>query len=181
MVQGTLVDQNQRQALIAVALDALEIPVTKEYLLSDEDHRPLTTQQITKMASSGLAVFASHSVNHYSLPQLDTEGKREELIESKRQIEKLTGTSCSVFCAPTGFYDDECLDEVFAAGYDHFLSSNRGTVDLSNRTINRNVIFRSDAMHEFVDLAHGPVFGAFAATRTALSSLGSFAVRSNTR
>ena len=167
MVQSTSVAQTERKALTTAALDDLGVSVTQDDLYLHEDYRPLTTRQVSQMATSGLATFASHSVHHYALSKLDAAGKRAELIDSKRQIEGLTGSSCDVLCVPGGQYDDECLDEASAAGYEYVLTSDRGVLDLTDRTLNRNSISHSHNIHEFADLVHGPVFESMAAARRA--------------
>ena len=158
-------------------MDALGVSLTRENLSLQEDYRPLTAKQIKKMATSGLAVFASHSIHHCALSTLDAAGQRAELIGSKSQIEQLTATSCNLFCVPSNLYDDESLDAAFAAGYEYVFTSDRGVVDFSKSILNRNSVFHAANNHEFVDRAHGPVFEAIGTARQVRRRVGGTFVR----
>ncbi|MQF66920.1 polysaccharide deacetylase family protein, partial [SAR202 cluster bacterium AD-802-F09_MRT_200m] len=172
MVQCTSVDQTRRNALITAAVDELGGSLTRDNLSLHEDYQPLTAESILEMAKSGLVEFASHSIHHSALPSLDTADKQAELIESKSQIEGLTGTSCNLFCVPSGLFDDESLDVAFEAGYEYVFTSEHGIANLGNRTLNRNAISHSPNNHEFVDFAHGPVVEFIGAARLARSVMG---------
>jgi peptidoglycan/xylan/chitin deacetylase (PgdA/CDA1 family) len=121
------------------------------------DYRPLRSEQIAEMAASGLAEFCSHSVHHYALPHLPGAARRDELKRARADVEVLSGRPCPVLCVPGGLYDASTLEDAFASGYSHVLSSDRGDADLSRSVIGRNVIVRGHGLHEFVDLVHGPV------------------------
>lgn len=151
------IDQARRQTLIETAMQALETTITAEDLFKNEDYRPMTAEQISRMAESELVEFASHSVNHYLLAKASSEQKRLELEQSKREIEELTGAPCNAFCVPGGSYDDEMIELAFAAGYDCVLTSDQGAARRGDRVINRNGIFHKD-VYWFADIVHGPVY-----------------------
>jgi hypothetical protein len=62
-----------------------------------------------------------------------------------------------VLCIPGGLYDSATLEDAFATGYTHVLTSDRGDAGASRPVVGRNVITRAHGLHEFADLVHGPV------------------------
>ena len=61
----------------------------------------LTWAQTREMASAGVEI-GSHTVNHPILTTLDAGALRDELVESKRQIETALGEECVSFAYPNG-------------------------------------------------------------------------------
>lgn len=166
------IDQARRDALIETALQALEVSAKAEDLFDNEDYRPMTEEQIARMAKSELVEFASHSVHHYLLAKASSEQKRFELAESKREIERMTGSPCTAFCVPGGSYDTEMLDAAFELGYECVLTSDEGTARPGERVLNRNGVFHRDK-YWFADIVHGPVYQLLAATRRTKNALRS--------
>jgi len=150
-------DQTRRDALIASVADQLGVSVTVADVFARPDYRPLRPGQVAEMAASGLAEFASHSVHHHALPRLPAERRRAELAEARKDVEALTGRPCPVLCVPGGLYDGPTLEDAFAAGHSHVLTSDRGNAVLADRVIGRNVIGRAHGLAEFADVVHGPV------------------------
>jgi peptidoglycan/xylan/chitin deacetylase (PgdA/CDA1 family) len=171
MYQCVIVEQTQRDAFLTQALAGLEVSATGADLYRDEDYRPLDEQQISEMSRSELVEFASHSVQHLLLGKVDREKKRAELVESKREIERMTGVPCTAFCVPGGSYDDVLLEEAFRAGYECVLTSDTGTARTGERVLNRNGVFRHD-LPDFVDEVHGPVGATVRTARRAKQALG---------
>jgi peptidoglycan/xylan/chitin deacetylase (PgdA/CDA1 family) len=153
-VQG---DQTRRDALVASAAAQLEVDVAPDALFARPDTRPLEAAQVAAMAASGLAEFCSHSVHHYALPHLPRAPRRAELAQARAEVEALSGQPCSVLCIPGGLYDAPTLEDAFASGHAHVLTSDRGDAGASGRVVGRNVITRGHGLHEFADLVHGPV------------------------
>jgi len=151
------VDQTRRGALLDMAVEELGVSDMPDILFQDEDYRPLTRAQIKEMVDSGLAEFASHSLHHYALPRLETKLRSREFLESKSQIEALTGMPCTNFTIPGGAYDPEILDEAFQAGYECVLTSDLGLATRGRQVLNRNAILREPGLHRFTDTVHGPI------------------------
>lgn len=151
------VDQTRRGALLDTVVQELGIPDMPGVLLQYEDYRPLTRKQIKEMVASGLAEFASHSLHHYALPRLETKLRSHEFLESKSQVEALTGMPCTNFTVPGGAYDQEILDEAFQAGYECVLTSDLGLATRGRRVLNRNAVLREPGLHRFTDTVHGPI------------------------
>lgn len=81
------------------------------------------------MRDSGLVTFGSHTVTHPILSQLTPGRLREELVESRRRIEKELGTPCPILAYPNGKSDDITDDVVRTArdaGYTHALTTEIG-------------------------------------------------------
>jgi peptidoglycan/xylan/chitin deacetylase (PgdA/CDA1 family) len=86
--------------------------------LSDDDIRSLST--------SGRAIVGSHTVDHFRLDTVDGKLCADQLNESKRYIEKVTGTVCRHFCYPNGNWNRDVADAVAAAGYDSAVTTGDG-------------------------------------------------------
>lgn len=76
--------------------------------------------------------FGSHAVNHYRLPQLDTEAVRHEVFDSKAALQDLLGREVSHFCYPYGEYDQRARDFVEQAGYQTGLTCIRGAANFAD-------------------------------------------------
>ena len=61
--------------------------------------------------------IGSHTVNHVRLDQVTPAAGRDEVFESKRRIEDITGKPCAMFCPPSGRYRRGHLRDIREAGY----------------------------------------------------------------
>ena len=166
--EGMRMNEAGRAQLMTAMRQALDVDVSPEALFASPDYRPLTPPHLQTLAASGLVEFASHSVHHAVLTRLAPPQQREELEESKRHVEELTGQACQTFCVPGGVYNDKVLERAFAAGYARVLTSNPGVADTSRRVLNRTCIFQEPDLVTFADVAHGPVLEAVQAVRRSL-------------
>jgi len=73
--------------------------------------------ELRALADRGVEI-GSHTVSHPHLPRLSTEEIRRELRESRRRIEDELGRPCRVLAYPYGEYDERCVTEARAAGYE---------------------------------------------------------------
>jgi len=64
--------------------------------------QPVSWEQVEKYSKLNTVSFQSHGVTHQGVIALDEKELREELIDSKNQIERHTGKSVSHFCYPYG-------------------------------------------------------------------------------
>jgi len=157
LARCTRIDQARREELIDEVLRALETPGGTEAILELEDYRPLTTEQVAEMASSELVELASHSVHHYLLTGLGKDRRRAELVESRREMQELTGRPCKTFCVPGGQYDAAIVQEAFDAGYARVLTSDGGFTFPGRRLMGRLGILHRTNRAAFADMVHGPV------------------------
>jgi peptidoglycan/xylan/chitin deacetylase (PgdA/CDA1 family) len=65
-------------------------------------HRPLASDEVVRLAESGLIEVGSHTVTHPLLPQLSAASQREELQTSKAFLETLTCKPITSFAYPFG-------------------------------------------------------------------------------
>ncbi|MEE8410982.1 MAG: polysaccharide deacetylase family protein [Acidobacteriota bacterium] len=86
-----------------------------------QDHRLyLDAEDIA--ADSGVFEHGSHGLAHVDLTVLDDAALREELVESRRQLEAMTGRAVDVLALPFGKYDDRVVGFAREAGYRSLLS-----------------------------------------------------------
>lgn len=95
------------QTEILAAVERLEAETGHRLGRADRDdvpaiYRALDWAQVREMAASGLVTFGSHTHSHVILGRAAPDVIRHELVESRRIIEKETGTQCVHFCYPNG-------------------------------------------------------------------------------
>ena len=62
----------------------------------------LTREQLRNLANHPLVTIGSHTVTHTILPQMPDDVLEQELRQSKRLIEEITGKACNSFSYPNG-------------------------------------------------------------------------------
>lgn len=80
----------------------------------------LTEEQIKEMSDSGLVRFGSHTANHCVLANEEEDRVRDELSESARRIEEITGVPCRSMAYPTGKWNTmvtRIAEEYYDAAY----------------------------------------------------------------
>lgn len=70
----------------------------------------LTEEQLKEIADSGLVKIESHTKTHNYLDEMTYEEQVTEAVESKERLESITGQEVTVYCYPSGRYNDETLD-----------------------------------------------------------------------
>jgi peptidoglycan/xylan/chitin deacetylase (PgdA/CDA1 family) len=86
----------------------------------------LSDKEIKTMMQSGLVEFGSHTCEHLNVTQLSKEEARRQIVESKKDVEALTGKPCESFAYPYGKYDNGIVDMVKQAGYANAVTVKRG-------------------------------------------------------
>ena len=76
----------------------------------------MSPQEIREMAAAGIA-FGSHTLSHVSLPGLEPDTLRREIVESKERINHITDTRVTAFSYPYGHVDESARRAVRDAGY----------------------------------------------------------------
>lgn len=112
----------------------------------------LTADQIREMSDSGLVEFASHTVTHPHLTSLDDAALDQELQESKRALEEITGKDVQVIAYPYSDYDQRVCTA--AAKYYRF-----GYIDwpknyYAQYEIGRTSVHRDITIEQFEALLH---------------------------
>ncbi|MDP2939204.1 MAG: polysaccharide deacetylase family protein [Candidatus Omnitrophota bacterium] len=119
-------------------------PVLKKYgfpatIFIIEKHIGVTSgflnyAQIKEMEKNHIS-FGSHTINHVYLPSVKSEeGLRNEIIGSKKNLEKKIGHRIDFICFPLGGYNEHIIELVKQAGYVAAFTTNRGA-DKLNRNI----------------------------------------------
>lgn len=77
----------------------------------------MTAEQIRAATSGGLCEFGSHTLTHADLTTLSLELLRQELCDSKRELETLLGNKVEDLALPYGVYDEQVIAAAVEAGY----------------------------------------------------------------
>jgi len=72
--------------------------------------------QLQELVDIGCTI-GCHSYDHKNLRELDKEGLRYEIIDSRKTLEERLGTTIDSFCYPYGSYDQRTLDLLVEDGY----------------------------------------------------------------
>lgn len=88
----------------------------------------LTEEQLKEIADSGLVKIESHTKTHDYLDEMTYEEQLEQAVESKERLESITGQEVSVYCYPTGRYNQTTLD-IIKDYYDFGLEMLGGVYD----------------------------------------------------
>ncbi len=97
-----------------------------------KDIKKLNSVQIKEMQESGIIEFGAHTMTHVNLKNSDKETARQEIIESKNVVEKLTGAKCQSFAYPFGRYDQKDVQLVKDAGFNSALTTKK-QINLFNK------------------------------------------------
>ena len=110
-----------------------------------EGARPhLTREEILEMSAAGIE-FGSHTLNHKLLHRISPAEVREEVFESKRQLEDLLQKPCKVLAYPAGFFSDTAKAACREAGHTAAFTTTYGpAAPLDLYALNRTEILRRD-------------------------------------
>ena len=102
--------------------------VSKEYrdigeLLSEDDIR-----EISKSHEIG-----AHTLSHPDLTKLDDTGLVEEIAGSKKWLEGVVEKEVTMFCYPSGLYDNRVVEGVRAAGFSAARTTLWPSIELSSK------------------------------------------------
>lgn len=85
----------------------------------------MNKEQIRELSDAGNEI-ASHSLTHPSLEKISSDTLKNELEQSKSNLEDLTGKKIYSFCYPSGKYSQSVIDAVKKAGYLMAVTTKRG-------------------------------------------------------
>ncbi len=80
-------------------------------------HRTLTSEELCRIARSGLIEIGAHTVTHPVLPGLDPESQVDEIGRCKRTLEEILGKTVSSFAYPFGEFDADSAGIVRGCGF----------------------------------------------------------------
>ncbi len=89
------------------------------YIISDFVGRYefLKADQIKELATSGLVEIGAHTLDHVYLKSISPVIAQEQIIKSKKDLEKMLGIEIKTFAYPYGAFEEETLDLVKEASY----------------------------------------------------------------
>lgn len=86
----------------------------------------LTWAMIDEIRGSGLIEFGSHTVSHRELPSLGDAEAKQEIEQSRQELEKHLGHPVRSFCFPVGRFSDRDVDFARSAGYETAVTTKSG-------------------------------------------------------
>ncbi len=89
------------------------------YIISDfiGRYQFLKVDQIKELAASGLVEIGAHTLDHVYLKSISSLVAQEQIIQSKKDLEKMLGIEVKTFAYPYGAFEKETLDLVKEASY----------------------------------------------------------------
>lgn len=78
--------------------------------------------QIKELASSTYCTIGTHGYYHNDLAKIPLEKAVKEMIDSKRYLEKITGSTITAMAFPYGTYTNDVVKEAKKAGYTQLLA-----------------------------------------------------------
>ena len=86
------------------------------------EERTMTAEQLKALPTEGLH-FGSHTRTHPVLTKLDESKARDELINSRRELETLLGRAIEAFSFPYGAYNGRLIQLCREAGYERVFTT----------------------------------------------------------
>jgi peptidoglycan/xylan/chitin deacetylase (PgdA/CDA1 family) len=86
------------------------------------DYKPnpplhLSRQELKELSQSELITIGAHSISHPELSRISVEKAREEVTESKKILEEITGKEVKYFSYPFGRFNNAVIKQLKEAGY----------------------------------------------------------------
>lgn len=109
--------------------------------------KPLMTQQDWLTWQGAGMDVGSHTQTHANLQELPDEAARQQIVQSKDELQQVLGTEVRHFCYPYGWFKPEHEDMVRAAGYVTATSTRRGRAQAGDNPYALNRIMVARATH----------------------------------
>jgi peptidoglycan/xylan/chitin deacetylase (PgdA/CDA1 family) len=116
----------------------------------------LSYEQLKHLSALGFEI-GCHSMTHPYLTDLDEDGLRREIAESKMQLEQIVGRSVEHFSCPGGRYDKRVLRVARSAGYSSVATSriHANSPRTDRFTLGRVAMLRGMSMSAFGAICEG--------------------------
>ena len=100
-----------------------------EYNDNIKNKELMNLSDINYWLKNGMKI-GSHSKNHKKLTKLDENEKIDEIINSKNELESLTGSAIDSFCYPYGLYNENIVN-IVKEKYDFAFTTNRARFNIN--------------------------------------------------
>jgi len=87
----------------------------------------LSHAQVEEMLNSGLIEFGAHTMDHVRLNELSAEKAKEQISRSRDVIREHYQIECGSFAYPFGYFDQQSVALVSAAGFNNACTTVEGT------------------------------------------------------
>ena len=104
--------KRQKNLLIEKLLQVLRVDTPNKF----EEKLMLSWDEVLDMSKNGIS-FGAHTVMHPILTELPIEEAREEIVRSKKDIEKRLGAPCTLFAYPNGEFNTEIVELLKENGF----------------------------------------------------------------
>ena len=91
----------------------------------------LSLEEVLEMGRSGMVAFGSHTCTHPDMDKISLEEAEKEIVESKKELESLTGRTVEHFAYPTGFFSPAFFKMLEKASYKTAVTTIAGKNDTS--------------------------------------------------
>jgi peptidoglycan/xylan/chitin deacetylase (PgdA/CDA1 family) len=110
----------------------------------------MTRQDWLAWHGAGMDV-GSHTQTHANLKELPDEAARQQIVQSKDELQQLLGAEVRHFCYPYGWFNSEHEDMVRVAGFITATSTRRGRVQAGDNpyALNRVMVARATNSIQF--------------------------------
>jgi peptidoglycan/xylan/chitin deacetylase (PgdA/CDA1 family) len=119
----------------------------------------LTESQIGELHEAGMKI-GSHGLRHRDWRGLSDAELQEELVDSRRTLEKLLGVEVDEAACPFGSYDRRVLHGLREAGYRKVYNSDGGSARVGAWLAPRNTVHRELELERWLALAASGAGGA---------------------
>jgi hypothetical protein len=103
-------------------IEMIDLLYSYKQRAGDEYYLQMTESEIRKLSESKWVTIGSHSYFHSDLSKLSAIMASEELINSRKFLEKTIDKEVNAFAFPYGSYTKEILNETKKAGYTKILA-----------------------------------------------------------
>jgi len=137
---------------IAELLEKYKIPGIFFIPLKNPERKVMSKSQIRKLSKK--FEIGAHTVNHVDLTKVSLKKAREEIVNSKKELEEIIGKKVEWFCYPKGKYNKKIINLVEEAGFRYARTASWfHTEELRNQfIINPTIHFYPHG--QIVNLAH---------------------------
>ena len=118
------------------------------WIATETDARLMTEAELRELAEAGVELGA-HTVSHPDLSDLDQEACLREMVESRDEIERITGARVRTFAYPFCRYGDPAVAAAREAGFAAAVTCH-GRGDWSAFTMKRTMITGKDGTASFL-------------------------------